>query len=203
MGDADEAPVAALLALAFDADPIFRWVEPDHAARRAFLGEFMAALVRRSLRLGELAVGLVAAPGREGASLWKTPALRELSPDQLARTGLDRIADRLSPRAQARFEAVFDPVEAALAADSPEPVWYLGVLGVAPEHQGRGWGGRLMRPILDRADRDGRAVTLETSQPRNLPLYERHGFRIRRELPPPAPGGPVVWTMKREPAKPR
>lgn len=38
--------------------------------------------------------------------------------------------------------------------------------------------------------------TLETPQPRNLPLCRRHGFEISRELPPPSPGGPVVGTMK-------
>lgn len=192
--DADEAPAAALLARAFAADPIFRWVEPDDGARLAFLGEFMGALVRRSRRL---AVALASAPELCAVSLWKTPELRELSAEQLAMTGLDRIADWLAPAAYARFEAVFDPVERALADDSPEPVWYLGVLGVAPERQGRGWGSRLMRPILERADRERRAVTLETAQPRNLPLYLRHGFAIARELAPPAPGGPVVWTMKR------
>ena len=71
----------------------------------------------------------------------------------------------------------------------------------APERQGRGWGSRLMRPILERADRERRAVTLETAQPRNLPLYVRHGFAVTRELPPPAPGGPTVWTMKRPPRR--
>ena len=192
-----EGPVGGLLARAFAADPLFEWIEPDPAARHAFLVRFMTALTRRSLLYAEV---WRTAPELAGVSLWKGPDLRGLSPAQLAATGLDRLAEALSPAAVARFEALFDPVEAALEADVPERRWYLGVLGVAPELQGRGLGSRLMRPVLERADRDGLPVTLETGQPRNLPIYRRHGFEVRRELPPPEPGGPPVWTMRRMPA---
>ena len=39
-------------------------------------------------------------------------------------------------------------------------------------------------------------MTLETAQPRNLPLYARHGFAVTRELAPPSPGGPVVTSLE-------
>lgn len=194
-----EAGVGALLARAFAEDPIFVWIEPARPARAAFLERFMAALTRRSLLYAEV---WATAPELAGVSLWKGPDLRDLSAAQLAATGLDGIAGWLAPRAFARFEAVFDPVEAALEADVPGPRWYLGVLGVAPERQGQGLGTRLMQPVLERADREGLPVTLETGQPRNLPIYRRHGFEVLRELPPPEPGGPPVWTMRRLPRRP-
>jgi GNAT superfamily N-acetyltransferase len=194
--DDQEEACGALLARAFFDDPIFRWVEPDDALRARFLGPFFTGLTRRSHRL---AVALATEGELRGASLWKTPGLTTLSAEELAMTGLDRIADWLSDAALARLDAVFDPVEVAFAEDLAEPVWYLGVLGVEPGHQGRGLGSCLMRPVLERADREARAVTLETAQPKNLPLYERHGFRVLRELPRPHGEGPVVWTMKRDP----
>ncbi len=46
-------------------------------------------------------------------------------------------------------------------------------------------------------------LTLEAAQLRNLPRYRRHGFEVLRALPPPAPRGPVVWTMLRRPAAQR
>ena len=191
-----EAAAAAMLARAFAGDPIFLWIEPEPEARIAFLERFMAALTRRSLLFSEV---WRTAPELAGVSLWKGPDLRGLTPVQLAATGLDRLGEWLSPPALARFEAVFDPVEAALEEDVPGPRWYLGVLGVAPERQGQGLGSRLMRPILERADGQGLPVTLETGQARNLPLYRRQGFEVLRELPPPEPGGPVVWTLLRPP----
>ena len=189
-----EEPVAALLAAAFLGDPIFVHVVPDAAARAVFLQRFMGALVRRSRRLS---VALATAPQLAGASLWKGPELRALSPAQLAMTGLDRIPQWLGAAPAARFDRIFDSVDAALEEDVPGPCWYLGVLGVAPAWQGQGLGSRLMAPGLERADREGLPVTLETSQPRNLPLYERHGFAVLRELGPVATGGPTVWTMRR------
>lgn len=200
LGAEQEAAAGELAARAFQDDDLFEWVEPDPAQRAAFLVPFMTALVRRSRRL---AVALATAPALEGVSLWKGPDLRELSPEQLAMTGLDRIPEWLDAAALARFDAVFDPIEAALADDVPEPCWYLGVLAVEPGRQGRGLGSRLMEPILARADREGHAVTLETAKARNLPLYRRHGFEVLRELEPPAPGGPTVWTMRRPPGAAR
>jgi GNAT superfamily N-acetyltransferase len=194
--DDQEEACGAMLARAFFDDPIFRWVEPDDALRARFLSPFFTGLTRRSHRL---AVALATEDVLEGASLWKTPGLTTLSPAELAMTGLDRISEWLSDEARARLDAVFDPVEAAFAEDLSEPVWYLGVLGVEPGLQGRGIGSRLMAPILERADREARSVTLETAQPKNLPLYRRHGFRVLRELPAPLGDGPMVWTMKREP----
>jgi len=197
LGAEREAAAGELAARAFQDDELFVWVEPDPERRAAFLVPFMTALARRSRRL---AVALATAPALEGVSLWKGPDLGALSPAQLAMTGLDRIAEWLSAEALARFDAVFDPIEAALAADVPEPCWYLGVLAVEPGRQGRGLGSRLMVPILARADHEGLAVTLETAKARNLPLYRRHGFEVLRELAPPAAGGPTVWTMRRPPA---
>lgn len=176
-----EEPAAALLAAAFQGDPIFVHVVPDAAARAAFLRRFLGALVRRSRRLS---VALATSPELAGASLWKGPELRALSAEQLAMSGLDRIPEWLGPEAAARFERIFARVDAALEEDLPGPFWYLGVLGVAPARQGRGLGGRLMAPILARAEAEGLPVALETSQPRNLPLYERHGFAVLRELGP-------------------
>lgn len=194
LADGREEEVGRMLARSFAADPIFAFVEPDAAARDAFLDEFMAALTRRSHRL---ATAYATVPALAGVSLWKTPELRHLSPEQLRMTGLDRVGEWLSPEAAARFERVFEAIDDALERASPEPVWYLGVLGVDPAWQGRGLGSRLMQPILERADAEGLAVTLETGQPRNLPLYRRHGFEVTAELPPVASGAPVVWTMKR------
>jgi GNAT superfamily N-acetyltransferase len=47
--------------------------------------------------------------------------------------------------------------------------WYLVALSVRPEAQRRGLGTQLMEPVLDRADRDGVACRLETSDPQTSP----------------------------------
>lgn len=48
--------------------------------------------------------------------------------------------------------------------------------------QGRGLGGALMRPMLERCDREGLPAYLEASSERSAALYERLGFQIIDEL---------------------
>lgn len=57
---------------------------------------------------------------------------------------------------------------------------------------------QLLREILACADTDGVPAYLESSNERNLPLYERNGFRVIGDLR--ALGhGPTIWRMWREP----
>jgi ribosomal protein S18 acetylase RimI-like enzyme len=57
-----------------------------------------------------------------------------------------------------------------------EPHWYLPLIGVDPVHQGKGHGDALMAHALSRCDRDRVPAYLESSNPRNISLYVRHGF---------------------------
>ena len=78
------------------------------------------------------------------------------------------------------------------------PHWYLQVLGVAPDQQGRGHARRLLAPVLALCDRDRHGAFLETCEPDNLPLYRRFGFEVIRE-DRVAADGPPIWLMWRPP----
>ena len=77
-----------------------------------------------------------------------------------------------------------------------DPHWYLFVLGVEPELQGRGIGGRLLRWLGERAGEDGVPCYLETDKASSVRLYERHGFRVLVEETH-ARTGIHFWTMLR------
>jgi ribosomal protein S18 acetylase RimI-like enzyme len=59
-----------------------------------------------------------------------------------------------------------------------EPHWYLPMIGVDPPHQGRGYGSALLSYALERCDREQCLAYLESTNPRNIPLYQRHGFKV-------------------------
>jgi ribosomal protein S18 acetylase RimI-like enzyme len=80
------------------------------------------------------------------------------------------------------------------------PVWYLQVIGVSPEAQGLGVGGRLLEPALGLADRDRIPCYLETSNEKAVPFYLRTGFEIDRQGVELMPGGPTYWLMTRQPS---
>jgi GNAT superfamily N-acetyltransferase len=88
---------------------------------------------------------------------------------------------------------------ATLEARHPRELhYYLPVVGVDPEWQGRGLGSAVLAPVLERCDREGMPAFLEASTPRNRALYERHGFAVSEEFKL-GRTAPPLWRMWREP----
>jgi ribosomal protein S18 acetylase RimI-like enzyme len=56
----------------------------------------------------------------------------------------------------------------------------------------------MLRAVLDEADKTGTPAYLESSNERNLSLYERHGFKVVEAMKLLGKG-PTVWRMWREP----
>ena len=77
--------------------------------------------------------------------------------------------------------------------------WYLLGLAARRDRQGQGLGGQLLRFGLERVDAARMPAYLESSNPRNISLYERHGFRVTKRLDLGA-GAPPTTAMWREPA---
>jgi GNAT superfamily N-acetyltransferase len=77
------------------------------------------------------------------------------------------------------------------------PHWYLHLLGVRPEAQGRGLSRAVLTPMFARADEKKVPIFLETMPQANVPIYEKLGFVLvgRGELH----GGLANWEMVREP----
>ncbi len=71
---------------------------------------------------------------------------------------------------------VFGVFEAMGIYHPKEPHWYLPLIGVDPVHQGQGHGAALLKFALERCDRDRVPAYLESTNPRNISLYKRHGF---------------------------
>ncbi|MFK7895116.1 MAG: GNAT family N-acetyltransferase [Myxococcota bacterium] len=63
-----------------------------------------------------------------------------------------------------------------------EEHWYLSVLGVLPERQGQGVGGRLLAALLERARQDQQPVYLESDRAESIRFYRNRGFEDRAEV---------------------
>ena len=108
--------------------------------------------------------------GYAGAALWLPP---DVHPDE---DKLISIFQRsVSKQRQNNVFTVFDQMG---RFHPTEPHWYLPLIGVDPSQQGKGFGSILMQHALVQCDRDNRPAYLESSNPRNIPLYERYGFEL-------------------------
>ena len=180
-----------VLARAFADDPVAHWFFPDASKRRGQLPRFFGDLFLARLALGRDEI--YTDPGLRGIASWTPPGLGHTSTAELLGL-LPRMAalwGRWLPRALRGLSFM----EAHFPA---EPHWHLPFLGVAPEAQGQGVGSALMRPMLDRADREGTPAYLEASTTRNRDLYLRHGFAVLDVMHMPG-DGPPLWRMWREP----
>lgn len=63
-----------------------------------------------------------------------------------------------------------------------EPIYYLWFIGVQPTQQGRGVGSNLLNEIIQEGQSKRRTICLETSTLKNIPWYEKHGFKTYREM---------------------
>lgn len=185
----DVAAISGVLARAFDEDPFVAWMFPKdrrYRARRLYAIEAGFEY----LPYGRVDVAVL--KGRvKGAALWGRP-------DTSTGPGALRSAPHLAALLGVnRLPTVFRGLR-RLAAQAPDVShWYLAELGTDPDVRGAGAGVGLLRHGLERADLYGAPVFLESSSTRNLPFYERFGFRVLAEVS--MPGGPTLHTMLREP----
>jgi ribosomal protein S18 acetylase RimI-like enzyme len=128
------------------------------------------------------------ADGGAGAAMWLPPGV---APDNEALDALlmESVAKELLPE----MEAVVSKME---AFHPKEPHWYLPMIGVDPATQSCGLGSVLMKRGLELCDRDGLPAYLESSNPRNIGLYERHGFEILGHIQ--AGSSPTLTPMLRK-----
>jgi ribosomal protein S18 acetylase RimI-like enzyme len=182
---ADEGPATQTIVLAFAADPVARWTWRQSDQYLAGMPRLIEALAGNAFKHG----GADCTEGYTGAALWLPPGVY---PDEDKIEEVVRSTVALSDRAD--VAATFSQ----MAKYHPdEPHWYLPMIGVDPAYQGRGHGDALMRRALERCDRDQVAAYLESTNPRNISLYVRHGFEALGTIQ--AGSSPTLVPMLRRP----
>lgn len=172
------AQAARSLAQALASDPFYRAVSVachgDEALRLDILQGYFALALLEGEQAGR--VDLADADGR-GAAIWAidaAPGVREAAYAQRL-AGMQAV---LGEQGLANFKAIVHNMEAAMAGQALGDAWYLSILGIAPEAQGRGLGASVLAGGLAAADRAGKACFLETYNERSLAFYASLGFEV-------------------------
>ncbi|MGH2533624.1 MAG: GNAT family N-acetyltransferase [Thermomicrobiales bacterium] len=152
------------MVLAFVRDPVTRWIYPDPHTYLTHWPHLVRAFGARAFECGSADY----AGEFAGAALWLPPGVH--SDD----ARLDQVIKRsVAPRKRQIMSRIFEQ----MARHQPaEPHWHLALIGVDTIEQGRGYGAALLRHGLQRVDQERMPAYLDSSNPANTPLYERHGF---------------------------
>ena len=162
-----ESSLAAVLTLAFMNDPVMRWLWPeplDYLTNyplmvKCFGGS--AAFKHNTAHYLD---------DWSGAAVWLPPGV-EIDVDGV-------LAILQSSMPAKKLEQGLAVMQQMGSYHPKEPHWYLAIIGADPNCQGRGNGSALMRHALEACDRDHKFAYLESSNPRNLSFYLRHGFEL-------------------------
>ena len=168
----DNKALLDTLLLSFAADPITRYIWPSP-------GDYLNGYGRLAMALGGRGVELGAAHilgDGEAAALWLPPGV-EAAGEEIGAL----IEQTVTQEKQAVLAQV---VEQMSRFHIHEPHWYLAMIGVDPVRQGLGLGSALLKHGLSQCDAQRLPAYLESSNPRNVPLYERHGFEVLGVIEP-------------------
>ncbi|MBL9210367.1 MAG: GNAT family N-acetyltransferase [Opitutaceae bacterium] len=169
-GPADRGSVIEILVAAFAHDPVVRWLYPDETSYLLSFPAIINALGGRAFAHG----GVFQTANRRAAALWLPDGV---SPDDAAIEAIVRRS--LEGETRSTAFAIFEQMG---HAHPPGPHWYLPFIGVYPAFQGSGLGSALLEASLARCDAAGLPAYLESTHPRNVPLYRRYGFQVSGEI---------------------
>jgi len=189
---------AKVLTDAFMDDPMYQAIFPLPEVRAKALNDVWSGLLKYSQRYGEV----YTTPDVAGAACWLSPGNTEVTIVGQMRTGfaLFRAVMKFSPQERTNFMHAMDFIDVEHKRLVHGPHWYLWALGVSPDYQRKGIGGRLLEPVLTQADEAVIPCYLEAVTEPNVAFYKKQGFRVIWDGDSPIPSV-HVWMMLRDPVK--
>jgi ribosomal protein S18 acetylase RimI-like enzyme len=157
----------------FAADPLVRWIYPQADIYLTYGAQVFDNFGGAAFDSG----AAFEIDNYAGVALWVPPGADDHSDDD------SEVSELLQKTvAEERMEEVGSVLGEMEAYHPSEPCWYLPLIGVDPCHQGRGLGAQLMKYALAKCDEAGLPAYLESSNPANISLYERHGFEVMGKI---------------------
>ena len=178
--------VLQTITLGFAGDPVARWIWPEPDTYLQSMPKFADAFGGAAFDHGTAYV----VDTYKAASLWLPPGTTS---DE------DRIneifAATVRPEIAHDLEGMFEQMGRYHPSD--QQCWYLPMIAADPAHIGRGLGAAILKHVLRECDGNGHIAYLESSNPRSISLYQRHGFEILGKIV--AGDAPPMFPMLREP----
>ena len=178
----EQSHAVNILLLAFSGDPFQRYLMPDPAIYLQNSTIWFNNAVSQSISIQ----ALLGTEDHSGVAVWFPPE-HVFQFEALEGTYKD-----FSSSIQKNIFQYFGEFE----KNKPKDAWYLEYLGVDPRCHSLGLGSLILKNSLSKIDDLHQPAYLESSNPRNMSLYERHGFETVNKFQ--FGDGPPIHTMFRE-----
>ena len=169
---------AAVLGRAFTEYELLRYYFPDEGERQAVAVTFGFIALSVCLKYGEV---YASSAKMEGVSAWLPPGKAPFGGWQIMRSVPLSVLFRFGRQGASRMQAYGRYVDNMHRKLVPYSHWYLQIIGVDPAYQGQGFSSQLVRPMLERIDREYLPCFLETNIEKNVAIYQRFGFGVVSE----------------------
>jgi GNAT superfamily N-acetyltransferase len=184
---------AIVMARAFINDSEIVHYFPDEADRNKLLPMYRLVL-DYGIKYGEV---YTTSPALEGIAIWLPPGETDLSIWKMIKRGAWLLPFKMKPSFLFKYINSLANVKSSHHENAPFPHWYLFILCVDTEHQSKGFASKLLKPMLNRIDREHLPCYLETTEKIYVPLYTHFGFKVAESKK--VPGTPVgFWAMLRQ-----
>ena len=192
----DVTRASKVLADAFQHDPLWNKLFEGESDIEKRFSAFFESPVRLCLKYGE-----VYAPSKdlEGVLAWIPEKYADMTVWRMIRSGAMRSGMRIGWSAAKKMGSVFKPIAEDRHEHMAGSVYlYLLVVGVSTELQGKGFGRKLIGAAIEKSEREGLQLYLETETEENVKMYEHFGFRLLKRITLPIVDLPM-WEMVRQP----
>ena len=186
----DITKLAETLALSFNNDPVIGWLIRNDDHRSTAIRDFFDFTLELYMPFG----GVVTNDELDACAIWLPPEAQSATPKSNALSVLRRIISWTTIWGVRKL-LIMNNLENQKSPRFPHR--HLAFIGVRPDRQGKGIGSKLLEHTLNEIDLAGLPAYLESSNPRNMTLYERHGFKVIDIIR--LPKGPNMSCMMRMP----
>ncbi len=191
----DVEPAIETLTKSFQESPLSKYFTANYSdkARAQGLHCFLSIGIHLGIKYGEV----YATPNLEGIAIWMNSDKLPITTWKTLRAVPLTAMLGFVRYGGAKMRPVGDYIDKTHKRLAPSRHWYLQVLGVNPEFQGKGYSSKLVRGMLTKVDSQHLPCYLETIDEKNVSIYERFGFRvIERSAIPQTPF--ENWAMLRD-----
>jgi len=184
-----------VLADAFQHDPLWNKIyEGESDIEKRFRAHFEVP-VRYCLKYGEV---YALSEDLEGVVAWVPRKYADMTAWRIMHSGDVGAAMRVGLNASKKMGLVFKPVTEDRHEHMASSTYlYLLVVGVATKLQGKGFGRKLIGAAIEKSEREGLQLYLETELEENVKMYEHFEFRLLKRITLPIVDLPM-WEMVRK-----